>query len=225
MSNVFSFFFLLELISCLIFLKFIVSRLWYKNKFSIFNKNFSNFNKILPKNFLNLLFFQFWITFFSSIFILFFFVNIIFIFGSSDWTHINFCIQSESNINYFYFYFYFLFLFFIFIIAIFLKIGFSPLHLFKIEVYKGIPFLTIFFYTTIYFFSFFIFFLLILLNFMLSFFLYFWVILFIVVVISIIYLIFLMFDLNFIKVFFAYSTIINSLMFFLIVFSNLNIFF
>lgn len=224
-TNVFSFFFLLEVISCLIFFKFIVSRLWYKNKFNLFDKNSTKFNKILPKNFLNLLFFQFWITFFSSIFILFFFINITFIFGSSDWFQINYLIQVETEILYFNNYFYFLFLFFIFILSIFLKIGLSPLHLFKIEVYKGLPFLTIFFYTTFYFISFFLFFLLLLLNYLISFFVYYWVILFLFLVFSCFYIIFLMFDLNFIKVFFAYSTIINSIIFFFLIFSNLNLIF
>ncbi len=87
-------------------------------------------------------------------------------------------------------YFYFIFLFFIFLFSIFLKIGLSPLHLFKIEIYKGIPFLTILIF----------------------------------LILGCFYLIFLIFDINFLKVFFAYSTIINSIFFFFIVFSSLNIF-
>jgi len=68
-NNVFSFFFLLELNSCLIFYKLTVSKLWYLN----LSNNSNKFQKIYSKNYLNLIFYQFWVTFFSTILILFFF--------------------------------------------------------------------------------------------------------------------------------------------------------
>ena len=43
----------------------------------------------------------------------------------------------------------------VFIISVFFKLGVTPFHLFKVEVYKGIPLLSIFFYTTYYFIVFF----------------------------------------------------------------------
>lgn len=46
-------------------------------------------------------------------------------------------------------------------LGMFFKIGFTPSHLFKIEVYKGIPFVSILFYTVYYFMSFFLYFVLI----------------------------------------------------------------
>ena len=68
-NNIFSFFFLLELNSCLIFYKLVVSKLWYLNLDNSFNK----FSKIFSKNYLNLIFYQFWVTFFSTVLIIFFF--------------------------------------------------------------------------------------------------------------------------------------------------------
>jgi NADH:ubiquinone oxidoreductase subunit 2 (subunit N) len=37
------------------------------------------------------------------------------------------------------------------LIGIFFKLGMTPLHLYKIEIYRGLPFITIFFYTTYFF--------------------------------------------------------------------------
>lgn len=45
-----------------------------------------------------------------------------------------------------------------FFTGFFLKLGGAPLHFFKVEVYKGLALVSIFFYTTIYFLSFFLFF-------------------------------------------------------------------
>ena len=122
-NTFFTFFFFLEIGSFLIFYKFLSSRFFYKNNFnsSIF-KTFEKFNKLLPKNFLNVLFFQYWVTFFSSILILIFLIQLIQIFGSSEWTFINFlnCILTNSSFNDISI-FYFMFL--IFIISFFFKIG------------------------------------------------------------------------------------------------------
>merc|ERR1711990_313664 len=53
---------------------------------------------------------------------------------------------------------------FVLILAFLLKIGLTPVHLYKLEVYKGLPYISIFFYTTFYFLVFFLFFFLLLLN-------------------------------------------------------------
>ena len=79
-NNMFSFIFLLELNSCLVFYKLIVSKLWYKSN----DINQLNIKKILPKGYVNLIFFQYWITFFSSIFLFFSYINIAFLLGTSD---------------------------------------------------------------------------------------------------------------------------------------------
>lgn len=167
-NNIFTFFFFLEVNSCLIFYKFVSSKIWYKNNFNLFNFDISKFNKLVPKNYLNVLFFQYWATFFSSVLILFFFMNLIYLFGSTEWGYLNFIIHQELEIKYLNNNFYYFIFCFIFLIGIFLKIGLTPFHLFKIEVYKGIPFLSIFFYTTYYFLIYFIFLSLVLINYLSS---------------------------------------------------------
>jgi hypothetical protein len=222
-NNVFTFFFLLEVNSCLIFYKFVSSKIWYKNNFNALNFDSVKFNKLVPSQYLNVLFFQYWATFFSSIFILFFFINIIYIFGSTEWGYLNFIIYQELELKYFNNNIFMLLSCFIFLIGVFLKIGLTPFHLFKIEVYKGIPFLSIFFYTTYYFLVFFFFFTILLLNYLASFYNFIWFFLFSILIIGSIYIISLLFDVNYIKAFFAYSTVINSLSFFFILVSVLNI--
>nr|YP_010632227.1 ymf65 [Cryptocaryon irritans]WBP62343.1 ymf65 [Cryptocaryon irritans] len=217
-DNIFSFFFILEFVSYLIFYKFVCSKIWYKNKINFYknNSNFYNFNKIIPKNFLNILFFQFWATFFSSIFFLFVFLNLLFLLGSTQWNYLNLMVLYELKINYFNNNFNLILFFFIFLIGFFLKVGLTPFHLFKIEIYKGIPFLSIFFYTTYYFLIFFLYFLILLASNLFSFYILVWFILVFFLIFGSLYIISLLFDLSFIKAFFAYSTVINSINFFLI---------
>jgi len=211
-NNMFSFIFLLELNSCLVFYKLIVSKLWYKSN----DINQLNIKKILPKGYVNLIFFQYWITFFSSIFLFFSYINIAFLLGTSDWDLLNFLIITENNINYFNNNILFVFIVFTFFFGLILKTGLTPFHLFKIEVYKNIPFLSILFYTTYYFFSFFLFFIYFLIKLGFYLFIYWWLFFTIILLVGSLYVISLLFDVNFLKAFFAYSTVVNTLNFFVV---------
>jgi len=219
-NNMYTFVFLLELNSILILYKFSVSRNWFK-KDDFFIKNKNTFDRLLPKAYLNMLFFQYWANFFSTMLIMFSLFNIIYIYGSSEWFLINFLNYCNYNRPYNFNDNFFIFLWIPFFIGLFLKIGFTPLHLFKIEVYKGIPFISIFFYTTVYFLSFFLYFVLIILYNINSF-KFFWSFLFFIFILTgILYTIILLFDVNLTKAFFAYSTIVNSLTFIIILFLSL----
>ena len=88
---------------------------------------------------------------------MYFYINIFYIYGTSEWFIIQFVnsgvfenSQTHSNTL--------RLLLVVFLLGVFFKLGITPFHLFKIEVYKGLPFLSIFFYTTYYFVVFFIFF-------------------------------------------------------------------
>ena len=215
-NNIFSFIFILELITSIIFYKLVVSKLWYSNN----DKNKKIFN-LKSKNYVNLIFYQFWITFFSTIIIFFFYININYIFGTTDWSILNFIVYIESNINYFNKKILLVFLSLMFILGLFFKIGVAPFHLFKIEIYKTIPYISILFYTTYYISVFLFFFLYFLSNLYISLFMYIWIIFSIVLLLGSLYIISLLFDVNFIKAFFAYSTIINVTNFIVIMISNL----
>ena len=155
-----------------------------------------------------MVFFQYWVTFFSTIFIVYFYINVFYLFGSSDCMLIQYLFTNfynpttiSTNIR---------FTLFIFIFSVFLKMGVTPFHLFKIEVYKGIPLLSIFFYTTYYFSILFLFFLFFLSDFLGIFASMYYNLLTLLVLLGSLYTLVLLFDVSFLKAFFAYSTIINS---------------
>lgn len=204
-NTVFTFLFLLELISVILLYKLISSKIWFKN-----NIHTKHLNNLIPQNYINMIFFQYWVTFFSTIFIVYFYINIFYIYGTSDWFIIQFLhkFEIENNIaneNFL------RLLISIFLISIFFKLGITPLHLFKIEVYKGIPFLSIFFYTTYYFTVFFIFFIFFLLDFLALFVIQYYFFFIFFLSIGMVYVIVLLFDVSLLKAFFTYSTIINTI--------------
>lgn len=146
--------------------------------------------------------------------LLFFFINIEFYFNSTEWCFLNFSIFFVTPAKEFYLYF------FIFIIGFFLKIGITPFHLYKLEIYKGLPFITIFLYTIFFFTGYFLYFSLLLLRNLNNFFFLYWVVLFFLVIMGVCYVVFLLFDINFLKNFFAYSTIVNIVSFLCLIISN-----
>jgi len=220
-NTLYTFLFVLELNSLLILYKFSVSRSWFpKNNY--FNKNSNTFDRFLPRSYLNMMFFQYWANFFSSMLLMFSIFNIIYLFGSSEWSFLNFINYSNHYNLYFYKTFYMLFLWLPFFIGLFFKIGFTPLHLFKIEVYKGIPFISIFFYTTLYFLSFFLFFVLIIFYNINTFKIYWNIVLMTFIISGLFYSVILLFDVNLIKSFFAYSTVVNVLTFMVILYMSIN---
>lgn len=216
-NTIYSFIFILETISILILYKFSVSRFFFKN--NIFYKNTSLFENQLPRPYLNLIFFQYWVNFFSSVILFFCVFNILLLSGTSDWLIINILNKISSTLKNDFIYF---FIYIIFIIGMFLKIGFTPTHFFKIEVYKGLSLVSILFYTVFYFMSFFLYFILIIFYYNTALKTLIWFFLFIFIVLGLIYVISLFFDINLVKNFFAYSTIINSLTFIILTFVSIS---
>jgi c-di-AMP phosphodiesterase-like protein len=58
-NNLLAFIFVLELNSISIFYKFVTSKYWYKSKQTIEDQTFEMTNRAIPKNYLNMLFFQY----------------------------------------------------------------------------------------------------------------------------------------------------------------------
>lgn len=220
-NTLFTFLFILELVSVIVFYKFVVSKVWSIKD----NSNVNNFLlfRNLPNYYLNMMFFQYWSTFFSSVLIVFSLISYIYLYSSTEWFVINLLnnltLQSNSlyinKLNS-------LVLIFVLIFAFLIKIGFTPVHLYKIEIYKGLPFFAIFFYTTYYFLVFFLFFILFILIYFSTFSVYWFYILAFIVIISFIFIASLLFGLNYLKSFFAYSSVVNSMAFVSIIIALLN---
>jgi len=223
-NTLYSFIFILELISTLIFYKFVSSKLWTSKDISAETLKNQSFSRSLPKQYLDMLFFQFWATFFSTVTLLVSTLTLFYLFNTTDWTSMYYLISLNFELGYFTNSIFFTLLIIPLFLGIFLKLGLTPLHLYKIELYQGIPFKTIFFYTTYFFLtfiSFFAYFLLFLFNYTSS---YWMLLITIFFILGVIYTISLLFDVNFIKAFFAYSTVINVIFSILIIilFVNFN---
>lgn len=144
-----------------------------------------------------------------------------FLYGSSDWffidllnlISINNLVNTDLEFNTILWVFFFL--------CFFLKVGLTPSHLFKVEVYKGVPFVSIFFYTTFYFLGYFLFLTIMVEFYISSFKNYFYFFFIIFVVFGFFYTLFLLFDVLFTKAFFAYSTVVNTLAFVSLLIANM----
>lgn len=158
-----------------------------------------------------MLFFQYWSAFFSSVMIVYVIISYISLYGTIEWFFVN-SLNLICNNNYSYMSYINLFVInFVLIFAFLIKIGMTPVHLYKLEVYKGLSYVSIFFYTTFYFLIFFLFFLLLMVKYLSSFIFLYWYFILIFLIYSAFYCVNLLFNVNLLKVFFAYSTIINSL--------------
>lgn len=219
-NTLFTFLFILEVNSSLVFYKFVVSKFWY-NESSVSNINNFVFKRLLPKNYLNMLFFQYWATFFSSVMIMYTLISYMYMYGTTEWILLNLLNEISIKLVYHYNYTNNVILSAVLLFAFLVKIGFTPVQLYKIEVYKGLPYIAIFFYTTYYFLVFFLFFILVLIYYFNSFLVYWWYLIIFIIVFGGLYILSLLFDVNYIKAFFAYSTMINSLGFICIAFSIL----
>lgn len=208
-NTFYSFIFFIELISTVIFYKFVVSKIWSKFSEDEEVPSGRDFSRFLPNQYVDMLFFQFWATFFSTILLFTTITTLFYLFNTTEWVSMYFLISFNTQRDYFQNSIFFTFLFIPMFFGIFLKLGLSPLHLYKIEVYEGIPFKTIFFYTTYFFLSFIVFFCFFLLFLFNSTSVYWGWFLTIFFFIGVFYTLSLLFDVDFIKAFFAYSTIIN----------------
>lgn len=204
-NTIFTFLFLLELVSVVLLYKLISSKIWFRK-----TEKSHNINNNIPQNYINMIFFQFWVTFLSTIFIIYFYVCMFYMHGTTDWLIIQYlnsleCRYLNSAVTLT------KMLILVFLLSIFFKLGLTPFHLFKIEIYKGLPYLSIFFYTTYYFVILFVFFVFLLSDFLFTYSTIYYLFLILLLVVGSFYVAFLMFDVNLLKAFFTYSTVLNTL--------------
>ncbi len=218
-NTLFTFFFLIETMSLLMFYKLSSSRFINYSLQSTLSKLKNKPYSFITKSYLNMIFFSYWTAFFSSVFFVYSIINLTLYFGTTEWFLINHILRTSSLFIYKDYFIVFYSLAILILVAFLLKTGLTPFHFYKIELYKGIPYTAILFYNTFYFFFYFLFFLyLIFYNLQELYIIYSSYSIYLIVIASL-YIISLLFNLNYIKTFFAYSTIINSLMFIFLIFS------
>jgi hypothetical protein len=210
-NTLLTFFFFLELISLLVLYLIIAAKDFYAIGLK---------QQAVPTAYFNTIFFHFWASFFSSILLVYSMLNLFFIFGTTEWVFLNFFLENINTHANGALKIQTLFNLYLLFFAIIIKMGISPFFFFKIEIYKAMPLFLLFFYSIFYFFIyFFIFFLL--------FFFYFPALLtilsapiFFFLVGSAIVFIVNLFNIYLLKNFFAISSLINSILFFFLVFSS-----
>lgn len=222
-TNLFTLIFIIELISIILFILLTIF-----NNYNIINFNYENLtNYIISNNtikptyqFYSLILF-FWISFITSINFFFYIIYFIYYINTFDLVFIDYLVlytnlTITTNTN---FHIYFLFLGFL--INWFLKLGLVPFFFWKPNVFKGLAFYFLLIYIFYFYFIFllytvylFIFFFNELVNFII-----FGTIL--LIYFGLIFLILFLFEITNIKVFLAYSSILNTLLIFIILFFNI----
>lgn len=211
-NTLYSFIFVIEVISLIVFYKFTTGTIWNKTQITGVDDKIDFLKNPAPKNYLNMLFFQYWVSFFSSFLIFFSLLLILNFYGSSEFLLINFSsmvfknMLSSNNL-------YVTYVWLPFFLGFFFKIGLTPFQLFKLEVYKGIPILSIMFYTTFYFIIYILYISLLLGVYLFEIKFLIQIFLISLLIIGTIYTSTLLFDITSLKTFFGYSTVINSLLF------------
>ena len=212
-ASIYSFFFLLEVLGVLVVLLF-SSLTYLGSKKSVSGEYLSDTVNPAPARLITSLFTQFWISFFSTVLLILFLILSLFVWNTSMYFELNAIIVSSNVVPGTAHSAFIVLWDFLFIFGFFLKAGIAPLHLFKIEVYRGLPFFTIFVYTFLYFLSFFLYFVY-MVHWLMPHIIYYNVyILEVVVVYAVLYLSATLFSNRHIKTFLALSSILNSLVIF-----------
>lgn len=140
--NFYSFFFIIELLGVIILVKFIFLPMTYSSKGEKKGVLSSN-----PRPLLVSIFNYYWMSFFSSSFIILYIIIILFTWGTSDYYELNlldsfskFTMISTTSLFY-------SLLGLMFSLGFLLKAGAAPFHTYKLTLYRGLPLLSIVNYT------------------------------------------------------------------------------
>ncbi len=224
MSNsIFTFIFVIEVISTLVFLLITTSTFstsFFYKSINFDTKNF--FQNVIPHTFLNSLFYFFWISLISSLNLFVFLILIYKNLVTLDWfliEHVFYYITNISNLKN-------LFVvgicWFFIVFSVFLKCGIAPLFIWKPTFFKGLSFNALVFYITFFYFFLFLFLIIFLTNYLHSIFYYYFIVNLVFVAIGLLNLFFILCESFYIKTFFAISSILNSIFVILAIIANHN---
>lgn len=212
------------LLTLFLFLELSVSLILYNflSTWSILNikKVGLNQNKLesRSRSFFNLIFFQFWSSFFSAALILYGIINYYLLFGTTEWTYLNFLIVISLNNSNNIIIANILFYNVILVLGFLIKLGLAPFFVYKLEIYKSLPLPTLAFYS-IFYFTVFILTLLIITTYFFSLSVIVSKFIMLPLIISILLIALVMFDSKSFRNFFAFSSILTASNLFLLLLS------
>lgn len=215
-TNLFSFIFFIEILSLLVLMVLVTSTFSTAYFYNITNySNHSYFQQSLPFAFLQTLLFFFWVSLIGSLNLFIFLILFYAKFLTFDWYLLenvfNYLVAVSSLKDLYYI----SLTWFIFLTCLFLKCGLAPFYFWKPTFFKGISFHALLTYITFFYFFLILYFTYLLTTLLSDVFYFNIFINLLLVFIGLTVLLVLLFESYYIKVFFAISSILNTLLVFL----------
>lgn len=210
--------FLIEVISTLILLFIVTSTFssvfFYRN----INLNYGHLTHyIIPSTYIQSILYIFWISLIASLLLFLFIILFYYKILTFDWYIIEHVFLYFINIINLYELWSLGFIWLIFISTLFLKCGLSPLYIWKPTFFKGISLNTLVFYIIFYYFFIYIYILYFLVIYLTEIFIFFILILWIFILLGLVLLCCIICETYYIKSFLAVSSILNSILIFLVI--------
>lgn len=144
-ANLYSFFLVIELLGICILTKFSFLPLGYSSKTRLRGTILST-----PKPLVMSIFTYYWMGFFSSIFLVFYLIAILYVWGTTDYYELtNLFYFSNAVIVSLSSYFYSILSSF-FVLGFLLKAGAAPFHTYKVHMFHGLPLFSVIIYTSLF---------------------------------------------------------------------------
>lgn len=216
-NTLFSVVFLIEVIGALLFLLIITSTFSTGFFYNNLNLNYGHlFQNVTPYPLLQSILYLFWISLISSlnlfVFILFFYFKLL----TFDWYLVEYIFLYFINTSSFKELFTLSIYWFIILLCIFVKCGIAPFYIWKPTFFKGLPVYTLFFYITFFYFHFYLFIINFLVVYLSQLFYFYLGVFWLLIISGLMVLLMIMCESYYLKIFLAISSILNSLLVFLI---------
>ena len=212
-NSLFSLFFVIEVLSALIFL-FLVSST-YSTLFFFRNValEFANFfQNTTPFTFIHSILFFYWVSLLSSLNLFVFSIFIYKYLVTFDWYLVEYLFLYLIKVSAVKDIFVIGLAWFFMIFSIFLKCGIAPFFIWKPTFFKGMPLVALFFYISFFYFFIFLFFIYFLTSYFSTIFYFYALVTLLFISAGLVTLLFILCEAFFLKVFFAVSSLLNSLL-------------
>jgi len=221
-TNLFTLVFIVELLSITLFILLSIF-----NNYKTINFNFNyitnfiiEYNYIKPTYQFYSLILIFWISFVTSVNLFFYLIYFIYFINTFDLILIDYLILYLNSVSTKYNYIQLNFIFIGFIFTWFLKLGLVPFFFWKPNTFKGLTFIFLIIYILFFYFIFLVYSIYLFTFFFNELINYIYIFSILISYISLILLISFLFDVSNIKIFLAYSSILNTLLIFVFLFFN-----
>jgi len=204
-ANLYSFFLIIELLGICILAKFSFLPLGYSSK-----TNSKGIVLSTPKPLVVSIFTYYWMGFFSSIFLAFYLVIMMYAWGTTDYYELTNLLYFSDKITMSISSYFYSILSSFFILGFLLKAGAAPFHTYKMHMFRGLPLFSVIIYTSLFYVTYLVYFAYLIPVIILSSFDLGAIVIMVVTVLGIVYLTNDLFTNKHLKTFFALSSALNA---------------